>query len=408
MSFSELPISARLISSLPEKIKTAKEIQIRTIPVMMDNRDLLALAQTGSGKTLAYGLPLIEKAMQHRAADQAIVLVPTRELATQISNELSSISQQIDVQVMTLCGGTEIDHQITVLTNNPAIIVATPGRLLELLKQNMINVQRVKSLVLDEVDRLLDMGFWPDLTNIISYLPAINQTALFSATMPEILQEKANSLLSNPVQIQLHAINSVVDQIQEHLYLVNKGNKAKVLIHQIKQHQWQQVLVFISTRENADALSKKLNKSGISCAALHGNKSQQQRNETLDLFKQHKLMVVIATDLLARGLHIERLPVVVNYDLPANPETYVHRIGRTARMGAEGLAVSLVCHNENQHLDSIRQFTNRELKLDQLEQFPVTDKPSYGESARRPRDKQANRRTNNKKSIKAFKTNKHR
>ncbi|WP_413284342.1 DEAD/DEAH box helicase [Vibrio sp. MA40-2] len=408
MSFHELPISATLISSLPAEIQTAKEIQKRTIPVMMDNQDILALAQTGSGKTLAYGLPLIEKAMRRRFAEQAIVLVPTRELATQISNELSSISQQIDVQVITLCGGIEIEQQITLLANNPAIIVATPGRLLELLKQNLINVQQVKSLVLDEVDRLLDMGFWPDLTAIISQLPAINQTALFSATMPEALQEKANSLLSDPVQIQVHAINSVVEQIKERLYLVNKGNKAKVLIHQIKQHQWQQVLVFISTRENADALSKKLNKAGISCAALHGNKSQQQRDETLDLFKQHKLMVIIATDVLARGLHIERLPVVVNFDLPANPETYVHRIGRTARMGEEGLAVSLVCHNENQQLDSIRQFTKRELKLDQLEQFPVTDKPSCGESARRPRDKQANRRTNNKKSIKAFKTNKQR
>ena len=408
MSFHELPISATLISSLPAEIKTAKEIQKRTIPVMMDNQDILALAQTGSGKTLAYGLPLIEKAMRRRFAEQAIVLVPTRELATQISNELSSISQQIDVQVITLCGGIEIEQQITLLANNPAIIVATPGRLLELLKQNLINVKQVKSLVLDEVDRLLDMGFWPDLTAIINLLPAINQTALFSATMPEALQKKANSLLSDPVQIQVHAVNSVVEQIKERLYLINKGNKANVLIHQIKQHQWQQVLVFISTRENADALSKKLNKAGISCAALHGNKSQQQRDETLDLFKQHKLMVIIATDVLARGLHIERLPVVVNFDLPANPETYVHRIGRTARMGEEGLAVSLVCHNENQQLDSIRQFTKRELKLDQLEQFPVTDKPSCGESARRPRDKQANRRTNNKKSIKAFKTNKQR
>ena len=403
MTFSTLNLSPALLAALPSQIESPTEIQTLTIPIVTSGKDILATAQTGSGKTFAYGLALLEKIKRDPAKAHVLVLLPTRELANQVTQALSSVAKKLDLQVITLSGGIDKDIQIEQLKSSPEIIVATPGRLLDLINTNELELTRVNSVVLDEADRLLDMGFWPDVQRILEQVPHPHQTLLFSATMPDTLESLVKNILKQPVSIQANKSNSVVEQIEEQLFLVNKGSKANALIHLIKQHQWQQVLVFIGARDNADALVKKLTKAGIHTAALHGNKQQNEREQTLESFKDKKIQVLIATDILARGIHVDLLPAVINAELPADPTVYVHRVGRTARAGEEGLAISLVCHGETDYLQAIRDLTQRALPLQELAEFPVTDKPSTGEGKRAPRDKQANRRTTKKTSIKQFK-----
>ncbi|MEZ9131608.1 DEAD/DEAH box helicase [Vibrio breoganii] len=402
MPFSQLTLCSELSDTLQANFTTPTEVQSQAIPAILGRKDVLAIAQTGSGKTLAYGLAILEQVRLQPCSTQAIILVPTRELATQVCDTLEPYANTVDITALSLCGGIDKEWQKEQLLLTPEILVATPGRLLDLLKDQSIDVSRLSAFVLDEADRLLDMGFWPDIQEIVSLLPPKRQTLMFSATFSEKLETQAEGLLHSPKRIQTNVANSVVEGIEETLYLVNKGSKTNALIAQLKQHNWSQVLVFIGAKDNADALCKKLTKAGISVAALHGNKSQQEREETLELFKQRKVNVLIATDLLARGIHVQSLPVVINFELPSNAEVYVHRVGRTARAGEQGVAISLVCHGETEYLSAIRQLTLRELPLAELEGFPVTDKPSSGQSKRAPRDKKANRRTNSKKSVKQF------
>ncbi|MEZ9628311.1 DEAD/DEAH box helicase [Vibrio breoganii] len=402
MPFSQLTLCSELSETLQANFTTPTEVQSQAIPAILGRKDVLAIAQTGSGKTLAYGLAILEQVRLQPCSTQAIILVPTRELATQVCDTLEPYANTVDITALSLCGGIDKEWQKEQLLLTPEILVATPGRLLDLLKDQSIDVSRLSAFVLDEADRLLDMGFWPDIQEIVSLLPPKRQTLMFSATFSEKLETQAKELLHSPKRIQTNVANSVVEGIEETLYLVNKGSKTNALIAQLKQHNWSQVLVFIGAKDNADALCKKLTKAGISVAALHGNKSQQEREETLELFKQRKVNVLIATDLLARGIHVQSLPVVINFELPSNAEVYVHRVGRTARAGEQGVAISLVCHGETEYLSAIRQLTLRELPLEELEGFPVTDKPSSGQSKRAPRDKKANRRTNSKKSVKQF------
>ncbi|KII75411.1 DEAD/DEAH box helicase [Vibrio renipiscarius] len=402
MQFTELNLSADLTIAISSQFTHATAIQTSVIPVALANKDILALAQTGSGKTLAFGLPILERVKALRSVTQAIILVPTRELAMQVHDALRCIAEKLDIRSQVLCGGVDKDAQIEALQQRPEIIVATPGRLLDLLNDNAIDASTITTLVLDEADRLVEMGFWSDVQKIVAYTPATRQTMMFSATLLPELKASMESLLTAPEMIEAHQANSVVSEIEEIAYLVNKGSKANVLIDQIKQHGWKQALVFIGAKDNADALCKKLNKAGLTVSALHGNKTQQERETILAEFKQQKTQILVATDLLARGIHIDQLPVVINIELPSNPTTYVHRIGRTGRAGEKGLAVSLVCHGESEYLAAIRQLTNRPLPLQELADFPVTDKPSSGENKRAPRDKQANRRTAKKTSIKQF------
>ncbi len=289
----------------------------------------------------------------------------------------------------------------TALAENPNILVATTGRLFD-LTQSGLSLNRVTTLVLDEADRLLDMGFWPQVQALASQTASVRQTVMCSATFSDDLKLKAQQLMRAPTQVSANPENSINQAVQETLYLVNKGSKTQALVALLKQHQWPQVLVFIGAKENADSLTKKLNKAGIVATALHGDKSQTQREAALAEFKNGTTQVLIATDLLARGIHIEQLPVVINFELPMHAETYVHRVGRTARAGQQGIALSLVCHGEMDALNAIRTLTQRDLPVQNLEGFPVTDQPSTGESKRAPRDKQANRRTQNKKSVKQF------
>ncbi|MGR3968862.1 DEAD/DEAH box helicase [Shewanella sp. 1180_01] len=428
LTFAELGLNSALLEVLPASLKHPTKVQQLAIPAILAGRDLLALAQTGSGKTLAFGLPLLQQLLLQQQTQLqgaksvppsnalALVLVPTRELALQVTEALQTVASQLStsLNIQLLCGGVALEDQLAELTAKPQVLVATPGRLLDLCKQSHISLDSIKHLALDEADRLLEMGFWPDVQKLMAFMPKLKQTSLFSATLPEALDTLAGKLLVNqPLRVEAHKVNSVAAEIEEQLYLVNKGSKAQALIALLKQYQWPQVLVFISARDDADAVAKRLAKAGMKVAALHGEKDQSVRSQTLADFKANRIQVLVATDLMARGIHVDALPVVINLDLPMSAPVYVHRIGRTARAGEKGLAISLVCHSEMATLTAIRSLTARELPLALLADFPVTDKPSENtsdgtadskvERKRPPRDKQANRRSINKHSAKEFK-----
>lgn len=403
MTFNELALDPALLAALPADLHTPTRIQQLAIPVALAGQDLLALAQTGSGKTLAFGLPLLQRLDPASDRVQGLVLVPTRELATQVSAALQGGAEALGLRVLTLCGGVAQEQQQAELALGPQLLVATPGRLRDLLAQRLLGLSNLRALVLDEADRLLEMGFWPDIQWLMNAMPAERQNLLFSATLPTELESLATGLLTNPVRIEADPLNGLVSEIEERLYLVNKSGKVPALIGLLKEQDWPQVLVFISARDDADGVARKLAKAGIAVAALHGDKDQAVREQALADFKAGKVRVLVATDLMARGIHVEALPVVINLDLPASAPVYVHRIGRTARAGRKGLAMSLVCHGETETLAAIRTLTGRELALAELAGFPVTDQPASGEGKRAPRDKQANRRTANKRSVKQFK-----
>ncbi|MGY3969174.1 DEAD/DEAH box helicase [Aeromonas enteropelogenes] len=402
MTFRELALHPALLAALPEQLHTPTRIQQLTIPAALAGRDLLALARTGSGKTMAFGLPLLQRLDPAASQVQGLVLVPTRELAAQVSVALAGVAGALGVRMVTLCGGVAQELQQSELAQGPQLLVATPGRLRDLLNQQLLELDGLRTLVLDEADRLLEMGFWPDIRMILGLTPATRQTLLFSATLPAELDGLASGLLTDPLRVEADPLNSVASDIEERLYLVNKSSKVPALIKLLGEEAWPQVLVFISARDDADGVARKLAKAGIAVAALHGEKEQAQREQALADFKAGKVRVLVATDLMARGIHVEALPVVINLDLPASAPVYVHRIGRTARAGRSGLAISLTCHGEAETLAAIRTLTGRELPLAELGDFPVTDKPASGEGKRAPRDKQANRRTQAKRSIKQF------
>ena len=403
MTFNVLHLDPALLAALPAELHTPTRIQQLAIPAALKGQDLLALAQTGSGKTLAFGLPLLQRLDSASDRVQGLVLVPTRELATQVSAALQGGAEALGLRLLTLCGGVAQEQQQSELALGPQLLVATPGRLRDLLAQRLLGLSHLRTLVLDEADRLLEMGFWPDIQWLMNAMPTERQNLLFSATLPTELETLATGLLTNPVRIEATPLNSLVSEIEERLHLVNKSSKVPALIGLLKVQDWPQVLVFISARDDADAVARKLAKAGIAVAALHGEKDQVVREQALADFKAGRVRVLVATDLMARGIHVEALPVVINLDLPANAPVYVHRIGRTARAGQKGLALSLVCHGEAETLAAIRTLTGRELPLAELEGFPVTDQPASGEGKRAPRDKQANRRTANKRSVKQFK-----
>ncbi|MGR5066049.1 DEAD/DEAH box helicase [Photobacterium sp. DNB22_13_2] len=408
MTFATLQLNKMVLSALPSQLTNPTDIQRLAIPAVIKGKDVLALAQTGSGKTFAFGLPMLQKVDTEKNEIQCLILVPTRELASQVTASLHAVAGKLGINVAMLCGGVPAEIQQAELDQGAHVLVATPGRLLDFINKKLVSLKSLALLVLDEADRLLEMGFWPDVQKIVSFVPAARQTLLFSATLPESLEAAAVGLMYKPERIAANPQNTVVEDIKEQLYLVNKGSKPQALIALLKQNDWQQVLVFVSEKKAADTLAKRLTKAGISVAALHGDKEQSAREQTLADFKSLKTRVLITTDLLSRGIHVDALPVVINADLPENAPVYVHRVGRTARAGQNGLAISLVCHGEAEALKSIRQLTGRQMEAVELEGFPVTDRPadqaSSTERKRPPRDKKANRRSQAKKSIKQFKS----
>ena len=373
MPFSKLGLSAPLLQAIAEAgYATPSPIQIQAIPAVLDGHDLLAAAQTGTGKTAGFALPLLHRLSQRSYGAnrpiRVLILTPTRELAAQVGESVAQYGAHLHPKLKTevVCGGVKINPQMMRLRGGADILVATPGRLLDLVNQNAVKLDKVETLVLDEADRMLDMGFIRDIRKIIALLPKKRQNLLFSATFSDEIRKLTTGLLTNPIKIEVAPRNTAAETVKQIAYLCNKASKADLLCHLIKTESWQQVLVFTSTKHGANRLTEKLNKIDIHAAAIHGNKSQGARTTALSGFKAGTIRVLVATDVAARGIDIALLPYVVNYELPRAPADYVHRIGRTGRAGEEGQAISLVSHDEVGALRVIEKLMGGVIQRDQV------------------------------------------
>ena len=411
MSFKELKLSPEILKSIEEKgYDKASPIQKKAIPLILEGHDLLAGAQTGTGKTAAFSLPILDKMnvfkrIGKKRTIRTLILTPTRELAVQVAENVRDYGSNLHFKTETIFGGASIHIQKSKLKKGIDIVVATPGRLLDHLQQQTINLQNVEIFVLDEADRMLDMGFIKDIKKIIKYLPKEKQTLLFSATFPKEIKSLANGLLQNPKEVQIAERNAVADKVTQCVYPVDKERKAALLGHSIKKENWYQVLVFTRTKRGADKLAKVLNKNDIKADAFHGNKSQGARTKALENFKAEKTQVLVATDIAARGIDINLLPQVVNYDLPYLPEDYIHRIGRTARAGQEGRAISLVSADEFKMLHSIEKLLKFNLPRTIIEGFEPVQELKIASSKPKPnRRKRPNKKSSfNAKKMKNWK-----
>ena len=385
MSFTELGLKPELSRAVAEKGYTiATPIQREAIPAVLAGRDVLAGAQTGTGKTAAFVLPILQNlGAPHGSAPRALVLTPTRELAAQVAASAQDYGRFVDLRTVVIFGGVSERPQIEALRRGCDILVATPGRLLDLAQQGVLKLNEVRVCVLDEADRMLDMGFIHAIRQIVRMLPKERQNLLFSATYSEDIRALAARMLRTPVAIEVAARNATADRIEQHVYRVPKDHKRHLLAHLIEDGNWQQVLVFTRTKHGANRLAQQLEGSGIRSAAIHGNKSQAARVRALNDFKEGRVTALVATEVAARGLDIKELPFVVNYELPNVPEDYVHRIGRTARAGGTGAAVSLVSPDEAPLLRDIEQVLRRTLPVAALPTFKVS-----APSANAPREPQ--------------------
>ncbi len=358
MSFTQLGLSDNLMKAIEKQgYKTPSPIQEKAIPVILAGSDVLAAAQTGTGKTAGFSLPMLERLAKGKPPKgnhvRALVLTPTRELAAQVEQNVRELSEFTPLNTTVVFGGVGINPQMKRLRKGVDILIATPGRLLDLHQQNAVKFDQLETLVLDEADRMLDMGFIHDIKRIIKLLPKARQTLMFSATFSETVTSLAQTLTRDPVKISTTPANTTVDKIDQRLISVDRNRKMPALISMVKQNKWKQVLAFTRTKHGANRLSKKLDAAGIPSAAIHGNKSQGARTKALADFKSSDINVLVATDIAARGIDISQLPVVVNVDLPNTAADYVHRIGRTGRAGAVGQAWSLVSADEYQQLKDI-------------------------------------------------------
>ena len=374
MSFAELGLSEAIVRAVTENGYTQPTpIQSQAIPAVLKGGDLMAGAQTGTGKTAGFTLPVLQRlsggARPASRAVRALVLTPTRELAAQVEESVRTYGKYLKLSSAVIFGGVNINPQIQQLQRGVDILVATPGRLLDLLQQGAVDLKHVEILVLDEADRMLDMGFIRDIRRVLAALPPKRQNLLFSATFSDEIKTLADGLLNNPAMIEVARRNSTVEVISQKIHPVDRDKKHLLLTHLIKERNWFQVLVFTRTKHGANKLVEQLGKAGISAMAIHGNKSQAARTRALSEFKSAELQVLVATDIAARGIDIDQLPHVVNYDLPNVPEDYVHRIGRTGRAGATGEAVSLVCVDENGLLRDIERFIKREIPCEVIVGF---------------------------------------
>jgi len=366
MLFSQLGLSAELLRAVDEKgYRDATPVQQQSIPLILEGRDLLAGAQTGTGKTAGFALPLLQKlqySRTNRRSVRALILTPTRELAAQVGESVRDYGRHLPFRTAVIFGGVSINTQISKLRKGADVVVATPGRLLDHLQKGTIDLSKIEILVLDEADRMLDMGFIRDIKRIFKFLPKERQNLLFSATFSDDIRRLAANLLHAPTEIQVAARNQPADRVRQIVHPVDKRRKRELLSHRIGAGHWKQVLVFTRTKHGANRLAEQLSTDGLHAEAIHGNKSQAARTRALRDFKSGKVRVLVATDIAARGLDIDRLPHVVNYELPHVPEDYVHRIGRTARAGQEGHAVSLVCVDEQKLLRDIERLLQHEIE----------------------------------------------
>jgi len=373
MTFKELNIMEPILKALNEKgYENPTPIQNEAIPVVLNKRDILGLAQTGTGKTAAFAIPIIqhlssEKRILGKRPIKALVLTPTRELAIQISDCFKEYGKYTRLRHCVIFGGVKQKSQTDELNRGVDILIATPGRLLDLMNQGFINLNTISHFVLDEADRMLDMGFIHDIKRILPKIPIERQTLFFSATMPPAIVSLSRSILTDPVRVEVTPVSSTVDSISQYLYYVEKPEKKNLLVHLLKKEQHQSVLVFSKTKHGADKIARLLCKAGIGSEAIHGNKSQNARQRALTNFKAGKTKVLIATDIAARGIDVNQLELVINYDLPDVAETYVHRIGRTGRAGNTGTAFSFCSQEEQGMLRDIQKLTGKKLN-----RVPVT------------------------------------
>jgi ATP-dependent RNA helicase RhlE len=369
MTFNELNISEPVLKALKDQNYTEPTpIQQQAIPVATKGEDVLGIAQTGTGKTAAFAIPIIEQLKSYTANKRdgktikALILTPTRELAIQIEESFADYGKYTNLHHAVIFGGVNQSKQVAQLKQGVDILTATPGRLLDLIGQGIIHLDGIRHFVLDEADRMLDMGFIHDIRRILPMLPKNKQTMLFSATMPAEITKISKSLLKSPVRIEVAPESSVVDTIEQHVCYVEKPLKMKTLVSILNKENKERVLVFSRTKHGADRIARTLNKNHIQCGAIHGNKSQNARQKVLGDFKAGKTMVIVATDIAARGIDIHDLGVVINYDLPDVAETYVHRIGRTGRAGNSGMAFSLCSQEEFPMLKSIQKLTGKRIR----------------------------------------------
>ena len=397
MKFTELGLADTIVRAITEHgYDTPTPIQAQAIPAVLAGGDLLAGAQTGTGKTAGFVLPVLQKLSTtisgKSAKPRALILTPTRELAAQVAESVDIYGKYLPLKTMVMFGGVNINPQVRQIQKGIDILVATPGRLLDHHQQGNIDLSKVEILVLDEADRMLDMGFIHDIKRILKVLPKQRQNLLFSATFSDEIKTLADGLLNNPAMIEVARRNSTVEVIAQTIYPVDRDKKRQVLEHLIKTNNWFQELVFTRTKHGANRLAEQLTTSGISAMAIHGNKSQGARTKALSEFKDSKLQVLVATDIAARGIDIDQLAHVVNYDLPNVPEDYVHRIGRTGRAGATGEAISLVCVDELKLLKDIEKLIKRELPRQVIAGFEpdLTVKPEPLQKPRQGRGGQSN------------------
>ena len=383
MKFTELGLAPELLQAIADQgYDQPSPIQAKAIPEVLLGKDVMAAAQTGTGKTAGFTLPILHNLQNTKKPQgkgnqaRVLVLTPTRELAAQIAASVETYGQHLKVKSAVVFGGVKINPQMQRLRGGVDVLIATPGRLIDLHQQNAIQFDKLEVLVLDEADRMLDMGFIHDIRRIIKMLPKKRQTLLFSATFSNDIRQLAKTFLFKPVEISVSAPNTTVDSVSQRLIVVEKSDKTAVLSHLIKQNDWFQVLVFSRTKHGANKLAKKLNNQGIESSAIHGNKSQGARTKALADFKLGKCRVLVATDIAARGIDIDQLPHVVNFDLPQVAEDYVHRIGRTGRAGSTGEAISLVSHDEFKMLVDIERLIKKKIPREELDGFePLNNLP---------------------------------
>jgi ATP-dependent RNA helicase RhlE len=383
LQFENLNIIQPILKALTaEGYTEATPIQEKAIPSLLEGRDLLGCAQTGTGKTAAFAIPILQKLsyeqrnLKGNRAIKSLILAPTRELALQISDSFKAYGKFLGLRTLVIYGGVSQNPQTKALGAGVDILVATPGRLLDLINQKYIKLGQIKSFVLDEADMMLDMGMLQDVRKIMKHMPAERQNMLFSATMPMEIAKLAGTILRDPVKVTITPISSTVEVIEQNVYYVNKNNKINLLVHLLKNREIVSALVFSRTKHGADKIVKHLERSGFKAQAIHGNKSQNARQLALNNFKERRTRILVATDIAARGIDIEELSHVFNYDLPEVPETYVHRIGRTGRAGLGGIAIAFCDQEEMPLLDGIEKLVDKSIPVVEVHPFPLVVVPN--------------------------------
>lgn len=397
-TFQDLSIHTAILRALTdENYNEPTPIQAKSIPLVLNGNDVLGCAQTGTGKTAAFSIPIIQQLLlepynsKGRRKISGLIVTPTRELAIQIGESISTYAKYTNVRNTVIFGGVSKGAQIRALDQGVDILVATPGRLLDLMNEGYISLQDIRYFVLDEADRMLDMGFIHDIKKIIAVLPKKRQSLFFSATMPKNIVALSQQILNNPKKVTVTPVSSTSETIRQYLYYTNKSKKHELLLYILNAPELEQVLLFSRTKHGADKIARKLVKQKIGAAAIHGNKSQNQRQKALERFKTGKVRVLVATDIAARGIDIDKLRYVINYDIPNEPETYVHRIGRCGRAGESGISISISEPEENAYVRAIEKLIKQKIEVVKDHPYPQTDKP-MNDAERKEHQKEKQRR----------------